>query len=366
MISNLRSKPIEGHITDSAGNVLRNSTIVIKRPSYNDVSPVDSVISDDDGYFQSKPLPSGSYDIYESNIKISRLNHIADPISIQCIRANKDNYNHLSMDSFSNLAKIHKLNNYRHFIQIEGDHINTNQYGNSFPIYDIDISTNPDSAGSIENYSLASFFKLTSNSRITTTKFDVEYFSPITASSHSYKRVRWAGVPAIKFGQDSKLVLPLDYFSIVANMPKKSISANMVISYWNQNSGIVNIRESYESAELRSFINSVSIGDIIKLELGRSADQSYSKIWYGIFCDSNKSNAWSLNLEKWLSSRFQGNVDFESYNDIYVKKLYLYDGVFQNMSEINDEVGSRFTVVENVYAQDFESNIYNYNNRYVS
>ena len=86
MSSNLRSKPIEGHVTDSAGNVLRNSQIIIKQATPSGSITMGSVQSDDDGYFQSKPLPNGLYDIYESGIVISRIVHTADRNSIQCFK----------------------------------------------------------------------------------------------------------------------------------------------------------------------------------------------------------------------------------------------------------------------------------------
>ena len=91
MPSNLRSKPIEGYVADSAGNVLRNSQILIKEAAPYGSNIRDSITSDDDGYFKSKPLPSGSYDIYESGIIVAKTIHNPDKVDIQCYKAHTDN-----------------------------------------------------------------------------------------------------------------------------------------------------------------------------------------------------------------------------------------------------------------------------------
>ena len=61
MASNLRSKPLTGHITDSSGNVIRNTSIIIKDTYGN---TVDTIPTNDEGYFVSSPLPNGVYNIF--------------------------------------------------------------------------------------------------------------------------------------------------------------------------------------------------------------------------------------------------------------------------------------------------------------
>ena len=64
MGSNLKSRPIEGYITDSAGHVLRNVDVLIKEEiSKTESTLIDSVKSGDDGYFISDPIKNGIYEI---------------------------------------------------------------------------------------------------------------------------------------------------------------------------------------------------------------------------------------------------------------------------------------------------------------
>jgi hypothetical protein len=207
MFANLRSAPIEGHVTDSAGNVIRNSQIIIKQQTPYGGVVVDSIRSDDTGYFISSPIPNGVYDIYESGIKISRIIHETSIGGIQCFQADRSNYNPSIIGSFPDLSDAQNLNSYKSFIQIEAPYLNTAQYGNIFPLYEYDISVNPesDTEQSNEIYEISNFFQLSSASRITISRFDIEYFSPLTASSSNFKRVKWAGVPGIRFYQDSKI-----------------------------------------------------------------------------------------------------------------------------------------------------------------
>ena len=72
MASNIRAKSIEGYVTDSAGNIIRNSQIIIKQSTPSDSFNIDTVSSDDSGYFASRPIQSGTYEIYESGILVSR------------------------------------------------------------------------------------------------------------------------------------------------------------------------------------------------------------------------------------------------------------------------------------------------------
>ena len=162
MFSNLRSLPIEGHVTDSAGNILRNAQVSIKQQTPSGSVVVDTVKSDDSGYFISSPIPNGLYDIYESGIKISRIIHNIGNEGLQCFQASRENYNPALVRSFSDLASAKDLNSYKTFIQLEPSNLNTSQYGNLFPLYDKDIHNDPESGTGIPNeiYEIAEFFNL--------------------------------------------------------------------------------------------------------------------------------------------------------------------------------------------------------------
>ena len=375
MISNLRSKPIEGHVTDSAGNILRNSQIVIKQQSPNGSFIVDSIRSDDAGYFISNPVPNGTYDIYESGIKISRIIHDTGMQGIQCFQADTENYNSSIMKNFSDMSSANTLNQFKAFIQIESPDMNTSQSGSLFPIYEKDVSVNPEPYFTNEIYKIAEFFGLTSSSRITISRFDVEYFSPLTLSSTSFKRIKWAGVPAIRFYGDSKLVLPLDYYSIVANNPKAISPAgetdlnNNVSCTFSTPNTILNISDKPGYSNLTTLVDSLFIGDILKIRFTNNSGSTTTtpppaqwKYWYGIVDNINNiSGNTTIVLENWKSSRFVSDtIDTSSF---YADKIFAFDGMFSNIMRISQEINQLFNVTENNYAQNNESELYTYINQ---
>lgn len=366
MSSNLRSKPIEGHVTDSAGNVLRNSQIIIKQAAPSGSITMGSVKSDDDGYFQSKPLPNGLYDIYESGVSIARMVHTADRNSIQCYKPSFDNYDISLIQNFTSLAEAANpiLNSFKWFMQIEPEGLDVSVYGSTFPIYNVNISAIADENN--EYYNIAEFFNFNVNSRITTTRFDIEYFAPLTALSKFYKRIRWAGVPALRFSEDSKLVVPLDYFSIVASLPKvtSNYAADLISIAEGSAEKLVGI--SGTESDFIDHVSTVIIGDIIKLTV-RGDDIGGSPIGpfyhYGVVVDVQRETSHTIILEKWLSSRFFSDLDLDDVCTPYVEKIESFDGMFQGITDINDEVNERFTLVENINAQNYVPELYNYNNQ---
>jgi len=367
MSSNLRSKPIEGHVTDSAGNVLRNSQIIIKQAAPSGSITMGVVKSDDDGYFQSKPLPNGLYDIYESGISIAKIVHTADRSAIQCFKPGVDNYDVSLIRNFISLTESDTnptLNSFKWFLQIEPEELDISVYGSTFPIYDVGISLITD----VDNdyYNVAQYFNLTVDSRITTTRFDIEYFAPLTSLSRFYKRIRWAGVPAIRFSKDSKLVVPLDYFSIVASLPKVSSRdySTTVVPAEGLAEKIITVSGS--AVEFMDHVNIMIIGDIVKLTV-RGNDIGGSPIGpfyhYGVVVDVDRSSPYVVTTEKWLSSRFVSDLDLDNIYDQYVEKAESFDGMFQGITDIDDEANERFTLVENINAQDYVPDLYNYNNQ---
>lgn len=360
MSSNIRSKPIEGHVTDSAGNVLRNARIVIKQVTPGGSYSIGTSNSDDGGYFISKPVPSGTYDIYESGIRISRTMHNSDKNSIQCYKPIKDNYNQDIVSSFNYLLANGDPNNFRWFIQIESPELDVAQYGSSFPIYDRDLSSNPNLADAENDlWHISEFFSLSSESRVTTTRFDIEYFLPITALSNTYKRIRWSGVPGIRFFQDSKIVVPIDYFSMVLNNPKSITPAGADFT-----AAHVTITDSGSSYTLNNPINNTefsslarvtSPGDVLELTIG-------SDKFYGIVSSvSSSSGVYSMSLKQLKSSRYETTATITS--GVSVNRIFAYDGIFENISNINEDVNERFTVVENIYAQNNKTELYSYVNQ---
>lgn len=362
MASNLRAKPIEGHITDSAGNVLRNAQITIKQATPNGSYTVDSVNSDEHGFFSSRPIPNGLYDIYEKGVLVSKLIHNPDSNAIQCFKAHRDNYDVSGIKNFSNLAsdENNDLNQFKAYLQIERSQLNVAQYGNSYPIYDYDI-TQKTGFASDELWYLSQFFNFSSDSRITLTRFDVEFFNPLMASANSYQRIRWVGVPGLKFYQDSKLVVPLDYFSIVINHPRIVYPLNADIDIPPGDSVSAsgsddNLTLTNDGGLPSGFENSLKVGDLAQIILDPG---SAPLPWYGIV---SAISADTIRLKKWKSSRFETDIDPTSYLGLYLRKILVYDAMFSNILNIDEDVNEKFTVTENIYAQGNASEIYNYTN----
>jgi len=355
MSSNLRSKPVEGYVTDSAGNILRNSIIIVKQETPSGSKVIESTKSDDAGFYSTNPIPNGTYDIYESGIVVSRIIHRPDHNSIQCFKADVLNYKPSTVGDFTTLAEGQLLNSYRIFIQIETPSLDISRFGSSFPIYDFNILQSPDIAGSgDELLNMANFLSLDPSSRITTTRFDVEYYAPLTNASSNYKRIRWAGVPAIRFSSDSKLVIPLDYFSIVANYPKiidpvgnDTYQPNSVIIQETGSGASI----SDSSNEIESLSQNTNVGDILRVSMSNG-------FWYGVISSIEPGSPNQIFLELWKSSRFPSE-DIISQN---VSKIMAFDGMFNGINDIDESVNERFKVVENISAQNNETELYNYNN----
>jgi hypothetical protein len=365
--SNIRAKSIEGHVTDSAGNVLRNSKIVIKQATPGGSFVVDTTKSDDSGYFISAPLPDGVYDIYESGIRVAKNIHSSDKNAIQSFKANPDNYDVVGAGNFEVLAEELSLNNFKAFIQIEPAEIDIPQYGNTFPLYDFIFSNaDPEISGSDNDlWNLSQFFGFNNESRITTTRFDVEYYNPLTALSNSYQRTRWSGVPAIKFYKDSKLLIPLDYFSMTLNLPK--VISPSVGQYSTPGQEISAVSESVSSIsltdesgtnnEFQTLIENIKKGDVLSVIIEKDAEEAY----YGIVTKVETSPKYSIILEKLLSSNYTSVAEPDVSGDYLARRILLYDGMFRGISEINEDVNEKFSVVENVYAQSIPTELYNYN-----
>ena len=354
MATNLRGRPIEGYITDSAGSILRNTTVTIQestpiRHGGGGLVVVDTVSSDDDGYFVSKPLKNGLYDIYEGGVRIYREYHSANPTIIQCYRP--DEYSIPSnirpfSDYVSGTSPIYDINEYRYYLQIETDddllQPGPPVYGHTFPIWGINVPTGLVGLPFEKIANVHVGLSTASESRLTTSRFDVEF-------SLDNRYMRWAGVPGILFYKDSRIVVPLDYYSLVPTRNKKSlaisttptITSNMMIS----NATV------YDEA---------AIGDIFEISF-----DGYSNIAWGIVYYKSGSNVY---LKPWNSSNnsmiSQGTPDFSYFSGFTTESITIYSGFYDGMENLDSSTGERFTVQENQYAQNLWSaptELYNYN-----
>lgn len=324
MASNLRSKSLTGHVADASGNVIRNTSIIIK-DTYGNI--MDSTQTNDDGYFVTSPLPNGAYSIFDDGVLIATKEHTPDKISIECFVATDGNKGPVS--NFWDLVNTNKINDFVSFIQIESDVVNTSRYGNIYPLYVAKLK-----GSNIQwQHSMAEFLGFSEETLITTTRFDVEYYSPISEGAAAYKRVRWSGVPGIRYATNGKIVLPLDYMSFVASLPKANFQ-NCTVTSVDLASGVVQVNGL-----------SANIGDMVHLyESGVN--------FYGI-CTGNVGG---LTLSKWDSDK----GGFPSIQIMDVASADVFDGMFEGLSTIGESVNSYFTVSENTEAQNTPNESYEY------
>ena len=330
---NLRSKSFEMYMVDNAGNVLRNVPIDIKKNNGYSNIIVYSGRTDGSGKFTSCPLPSGIYQIFESNNFIGFINHFHDN-NIQAFSPSEYNIVKNSYCNFNlNIGASNNLNNFRWFLQIEPENILIVYNGSSYPLYEKELQG--------EEYdNISNFFSMTSESRITTTRFDIEYCLQKTYLNSLSKKIRWAGVPGIRFKNDTCIVVPLDYYSFVPKFYKLKIATN---AFFNFDDEIINVVDS----------TGINVGDIIKIVTADTIPKFYYKIVQEI---SPTGDTVDIYTKKWLSSNFLSNPLGGLSEGI---TLYVYDGLFGNLTSIVDPTNF-FSITENNFAQNSIFELYYY------
>jgi hypothetical protein len=371
MPTNLRSRPIEGYITDNAGNILRNTDVVIKEDTPNGAVVIDTARSDDDGYFISRPIKNGVYDIYESGVRVLRQYHSANPTLIQCYNPGVNNIPTGSRpfnDYVGSANVAYDINQYRSYIQVEPESIDISSYGHMFPLWNIDPQVDL-SGHPFRNITTIHPEIATSNeSRLTHTRFDVEFFAPLYAENSTHRKIRWSGIPGVTFYSDSRIVLPLDYYSIVSNHYLHQFTTTQTTT-WSVYAGdqeriVINLPN--ESVE--AFYDDMVNGDILELQL--TGGLKFWCIVYHKQSDSTSGRSATVWGRMWKSSNTgltaQGTPDLSYIKarvpDQNILGIKLFQGMFSGMSNLTNSVGEFFTVQENQFAQNFVLNpeIYNY------
>lgn len=365
MPTNLRSIPIEGYITDNAGNIVRNTTVIIKEDTPSGSNIVDTVKSDDDGYFISKPIKNGLYDIYESGVRVFRQYHSSQPTVIQCYKPGISNtptwLAGFSEYTSSNIPTI-DINDYKSYVQIEPETLNTTLYGHQFPLWNI----NPYDISMIGNdHSFKNITKVhngldANTSRLTHTRFDAELFLPLYAQNVTHKRVRWAGIPGLMFYGDSKIVLPLDYYGIVPNHFYNTItpSSNITWAIWNSDPTLIRI--DLGATDYNNFYTSLTTGDIIEV----SFSTTNMKFWCILYYKFVESNRRILYGRMWKSSYAVAGDNLSNISVVAsstdINKIICYQGMYSGMEIINQSTSEYITVSENLMAQNSVTELYNY------
>lgn len=367
MPSNLRAAPVSGIVSDSAGNILKNSTITIKAPIGSSSTIIDTAISNDDGLFITKPIQNGSYDIYESGIQIQKIIHSPIAHTIQCYPASLENIpDNLAPFYIMDEQSDTDINKFKQYIQIENDALDVKQYGHLFPIYEPNIMTSVNMAALKAFHNLNSFI----DSRITTTRFDVEYFDPITSINQTYRRMRFAGIPAIQFYSDSKLVLPIDFYSLVLNKPNysKTLSENLIVT--NDGMEYITLYEESltPSVNFEYVLDNAVKGDVFHLTIATLDVPSINVEFYCIYVREDVYGAEDyrsiifkrLKNSKYDSTAFVSGEFLTNVDGGTVTSAVKYDGLYNGLTNITTSTNEKYSVVENIYAQDQDDEIYNY------
>lgn len=359
MPTNLRARPIEGYITDNAGNILRNVDVIIKEDTPNSTNVIDVVQSDDDGYFVSKPIKNGIYDVYESGVRVYRLYHSSDPTQISSFQAGTDNIP-LDLFAFStctgSAVPANDINFYRQYVQIEPETLDVAVYGHMFPLWNIDpASASAMADHKFEHMPLVHTSIATSNSsRLTHSRFDAEYFYPLYAQNSTHRRIRWAGVPGIQMYNQSKIVLPLDYFSIVPNHHYyQNISPTISSVLYAGDTSNNTLELTITGAEP---YDAVSNGDIVKLSITGSGGGASGTV-YGIVIYKASGVVY---VKRWASDYASNPSDFSLYTAGSVNRYTVYQGMFVGIESLSQSTGERFYVQENLSAQNATEEIYSY------
>lgn len=364
MADALRAIPLEGVVTDSAGNVLRNSSVVIKQEIPNGTRLIESIVTDDGGYFVTGPIRDGVYDFYISGIRVARRVHLADPKSVQVFPAALTNYFPSIKFDLTDHTVDNDINKYKHFIQIEPELHDVVVQGNRFPLFERVLTTLP--SGS-DLYDLASYHGiLNSTARITNTRFDIEYYTPRPSSNQEYRRIRWAGVPAIRFFPDGKLVIPLDYYSIVPTNPKALYSyANTTILCVEKDagSGINTVTITDTSGSLSDTLDGLA-SNVIKGDILELSFHGETRKFFGIVTSIDRQAFKRIFVVKvWKSSRIKylNNFTATEASAKYVQNINVYAGMFKGMENIGSDTALRFSINENTEAQNIcFDELYNY------
>jgi len=72
---NFRKMPFSGYMTDASGNVISNASVTIKRIGSDDSFEVDIARAGVSGFFETKALPTGSYEVFESGVYSKTVKH---------------------------------------------------------------------------------------------------------------------------------------------------------------------------------------------------------------------------------------------------------------------------------------------------
>jgi len=336
--ANLRSRPIESTVVDYQGNIITGADVVIKRNTPQGSVVADTQKSDETGYFKTIPLPNGKYDLFYQNRYTGSILHFHD-ISIPCYTPTNDNYK--PKPPFEVLKEQEKLSDYAFFLQIEN--VDVASDGNSYPIYNFDPI---EFDGHLAH--LADFFSLDSVSRLTLTRFDIEFYIPITSENKTTRTSRFQAVPGIRFFSESQIVVPIDYHSLVLKHPMYKFeyeTATVSASTPTNSKMVINCAGD----ALLNVAKVTNIGDVYQVSnVGNGPTYFYIGIVTNISADGK-----TITLERLTTRNGASSIP----DNTEVDKIQVWHGL---RSIANSSPFDNFTVFENLQFQDFGYESYSY------
>jgi len=386
MDTKYRSSPIEGYITDAAGNVLRNTTIRIKEEHPGGlVSDIESIKTDNNGYYVSSPLKRGAYSLYDGGVRLARKIH--NPQACFEVPAFTPNPK-ASPDPTIMSAPWGQNVVDTVFLQIEPDDRDIDKFGHSFEVFDRSKYSSQ-LRGYTPFQGMPSFYFSGSTRLITNRRFDVFYNDEITGAN-----IMWRGVPAIVLDsvQNTQLVLPLDQFSMFPKRLKQTrdylgvivpnpamISAkDVAVDTDIAKSTLTITLDGVFDDDLKKFVSSLSVGDIVMIN---TTDEDYPSdedtiIWARVVYKTNTSNNFEIKLQDWLgrpavvsgkankkSSYLFGSgvqtIANGSLTKADLKSMYIFDGMTKSLDAKSatspQSIRRRFYVFESAEASSLMS-----------
>lgn len=335
---NLRAKPIEGFVTDSAGNTVRSPNVVIKEVTTGSkYRVVDTCSTDPSGYFRSKPLKCGVYEVFESGEVLTRVNHFFGNGLIPAFKPTPNAFNPIKSINDYNVDSLSNINDHIFCVQIESDSTDIQNSGHVFPTYfGLDTSGIPNHYG------------WQAGCVVTPSRFNIEYFYP-NANPGTYRYVSWRGVRAIGYSSTTPMVIPLTYWDLYVDpvLPISSF-ADIAMEYTrktDQAKATVVIQKASEQGSQISY-STIGKGDIASITIGAATR-------YGIIYDivTGNDGTYVLHLQIWLKTGASSFAAGASLGDTTMSMKF-YQGLSQTMESAADTLSDRLTIMEDFSRND--------------
>lgn len=345
---NLRAKPIQGYITDSAGNTVRGAEVVIKEfTASSQYRVVDTVKTDSKGFFQSRrALKPGVYDIFESGTVMNRILHSFGNGLVPGFKPSTRSLSPSKALSLYGLAEDGEptsadINEYILGVQIESDDIDVRNLGHTFPVYQ---GSAPNTV--IDNHQR---YLMTASSTITSSRFNIEYYYP-NVQAVTYRYATWRGVHAVSYGPDKPLILPLTYDELFVDTSLPLAYATADDAEFLQ-TGHDTTTATFSTGNFPSQVkdlihNQIAYGVIGKGDIVSVYNTVNNVRYWGIICNDLLITGGACTI--WL--RNWAKLQDSSFDNVVTAQVSFYHGFSQTMENASDTMSDRITVFEDMSA----------------